>query len=84
VINGHPLLAEYVVDAVRRWKFAPLKESKEFDFICRFGFADNFKDPPQQYVSIEGPQVILVLADPPVLNTQHAEVAATYVFHSLI
>jgi len=84
VINGHPLLAEYVVNAVRGWKFAHLEDSKEFDFICRFGFGDNVTDHPQEHVSVEGPQLILVLADPPVLNTEHARVAATYVFHSLI
>src|SRR5207248_10278427 len=37
-VSAHPIFANYVLDALKKWRFAPSQEEHEFDVTCRFEF----------------------------------------------
>jgi len=68
VLSGHALLQQAALDAVRRWEFVPLSDSKQFEIICTFALPFKEEDClPEK--TVVGSLHIEVCAPPPIINT---------------
>jgi TonB family protein len=76
VLSGHPLLQQAALDAVRRWKFAPMNESKDFEIVCTFAFLDRSSELGVGETFVEGPLHLVVLSNAPRIETMESKVAA--------
>ena len=70
IVSAHAVFATYVLDALKRWKFAPSEVEHEFDVTCRFEFyapevekcfkADGTPATPETIVSATLPTQVLI------------------------
>ena len=68
-INGHPLLRQAALDAIRNWRFESGGEPRQFQVLCTFLVVGTATSDPVDQTLVVGPKHIKLLTMPPSIQT---------------